>query len=476
MIVVTYIYMRVILCSCLLLLVISGCARNIREPSHAGTFYPADPDELAATVSRMLADAGPVREVGLPVALIAPHAGLRYSGQTAAKAIKHLAGRQVHTVIIIGASHYQAFQGAAVYERGGMRTPLGTLKINEQIARALLDVKTGIIPKPEYFQKEHVFESLLPLIQGVDSRIMIVPVLTGTLSDDAFDRLVKTVAGIMRNDDRVMLLASADLSHYRDYDTAVSMDGKLIDAVRRMSAADVERALASGESGTCGRAPVLLAMTIAERLGAGIGQVYEYKNTGDVTGDRKSVVGYVAAGLYRKSLTGQEKTQLLALARKTVEDYVANGSTDDPGIAEPGMNTYGTTFVTLTRDGVLRGCIGNVRNPMPLYKSVIMNAVAASSKDHRFDPVTKEELRDLRVEVSVLSLFEPVGEIDEIRIGRDGLYLVKGNHSAILLPQVADEGGWDIDTFLEKLSVKAGLRPHEWADAQLFRFTAEVIR
>ncbi|MBA4374357.1 MAG: hypothetical protein C0402_16010 [Thermodesulfovibrio sp.] len=468
--------MRLILFYCLLLLALSGCVQNVREPSHAGTFYPADTYELAETVSRMLAEAGPVREEGMPVALIAPHAGYRYSGQTAAKAIKHITGREIHTVIILGASHYQTYNGAALYTQGGMKTPLGTLRVNEPLAQAILAPKSGIIARPEFFDKEHAIEVLLPLIQGVNKNMMIVPVLTGTLSTDAFDHMVKMLSGIMRNDDRVMLLVSTDLSHYHDYDTAAKMDAKMLDAIKRMSVADAEQYFATGESGACGRAPLLLAMTIAGRLGAGMGQVYEYSNTGDVTGERKSVVGYAAAGLYRKSLNSEEKSLLLSLAKKTVEEYITLGSAMEPEISAPWLNTHGTTFVSITRNGVLRGCIGNVRNPMPLYKSVMMNAVAASSKDPRFEPVKKEELGDLRIEVSVLSLFEPVRDLDEIKIGRHGLYLVKGTHSALLLPQVADEGGWDLDTFLEKISVKAGLRPDGWTDAQLFRFTVEVIR
>lgn len=468
--------MRSVIWLCVLTVALSGCMQNIKEPSHAGGFYPADAADLRETVGGLLAAAGKPAEEGDLVALIAPHAGYRYSGSTAAKAVAQLAGRNIHTVIIIGASHHSSFPGAAVYAKGGMRTPLGIVKVNEDIAQVLIDRNSGVLPQPEVFGREHVIEVLLPLLQGLGSDIKVVPLLIGDLPAEKYETLAKVLSGIMRNDDRVMLVASTDLSHYYGYETASEMDGKIIGAIERMSVEEVDRYFATGESGACGKAPLLVTMMAAARLGASSGRTYEYRNTGDVTGDHGRVVGYAAMGLYRKSLDAQEREKLLSLARRTVEEYVAKGGVPSVTLREPRLNAYGTTFVTVTRKGVLRGCIGNVRNPMPLYKSVIMNAIAASTKDQRFPPVKEEELKDLRIEVSVLSAFEPLDDVSEIEIGRHGLYLVKGTHTSILLPQVAEEAGWDVETYLDKLAVKAGLQPEDWMNAQLFRFTAEVIK
>jgi len=461
---------------CALLTVFAGCVQHIKEPSSAGSFYPADAGELQAAVTGLLDTADVSAENGRLVALIVPHAGYRYSGATAARAIKHLGERDIRTVIILGASHYQTFPGASVYAQGGMRTPLGIMQVNEEMARFLLDEKAAVTNRPEYFEKEHVIEAVLPLLQGVDKGMQIVPVLTGALSQESFVYLVKKLVLIMRTDPSAMLIASADLSHYQNYDKAVAMDRKLIGAIERMSVDDVEGYLAGGESGTCGRSVLLLTMAAASELGANSGKLYHYSNTGDVTGDPRSVVGYAAMGLYKRGLDPEEKMTLLALAKKTIEDYVTFGSAADVEIGAPRMNSYGTTFVTINHKGQMRGCIGNVRNPMPLYKSVILNAIAAGSKDPRFPPVKKEELKDLEVEVSVLSAFEPVNDISEIELGRHGLYLVKGSHAATLLPQVASEAGWDVFMYLGKLAIKAGLPPEAWKDAQLFKFTAEVIK
>ncbi|TAN40844.1 MAG: AmmeMemoRadiSam system protein B [Nitrospirae bacterium] len=460
----------------LLMLLLSGCMQNIKEPSYAGRFYPADRYELRDMVTDLLSKAEPSKTDGRLVALIAPHAGYRFSGQTAAKAVQQLRDRQIDTVIIIGASHHRNLQGAYVYSRGGMRTPLGDLMVNEKVSQALINRTAGVTDDPAAFEKEHVIEALLPLLQGVRKDLMIVPVLTGNLSRETFDFLSKRLAEVVGADDRIMLLASTDLSHYHDYATAMNMDRKIIEALERMSPDDLEQYLTAGEGEMCGRFPVMLTMNAAARLGANSGQLYDYRNSGDATGEKDNVVGYAALGLYQKMLDEKERSELLSIARRTVDDYIRHGRVPDVTTADPRLNAYGTTFISLTRKGTLRGCIGNVRNPMPLYKSVLLNTIAASSKDHRFAPVKQEELQDLEVEVSVLSPFEPVSDIGEVNIGTHGLYLVKGKNSSIILPQVAAEAGWDIYLFLGKLAVKAGLKPEEWREAQLFRFTAEVIR
>ncbi len=147
--------------------------------------------------------------------------------------------------------------------------------------------------------------------------------------------------------------------------------------------------------------------------------------------------------------------------------------------AEPADHRFlanGATFVTINKNGRLRGCIGNIQPVMPLYQSVIRNAVSASSKDPRFPPMTESELNDMEVEVSVLSPLEPLGNIKDIKIGATGLYIVNGMNSGILLPQIASENKWDVNTFLENVSIKAGLPKDAWKDSKLYTFTADIIK
>jgi hypothetical protein len=280
----------------------------------------------------------------------------------------------------------------------------------------------------------------------------------------------------MRQDNNTIIIASTDLSHYHDYRTAVQMDTRIIDAIERMSIEDVERYLMSGEGEMCGGYPVLFTMRVARNLGATNGVLYKYANSGDVTGDRTRVVGYAAIGIYKTPLTESEKKRLLELAKETILSYVKEGKIPDIKIKDKRLRANGATFVTIKKHGILRGCMGNIMHVMPLSQSVIRNAINACSRDPRFHPLTPNELDDIEIEVSVLSPLEPLKDIDDIEIGKHGLYIIKDNHSGLLLPQVPVELGWDRKTFLKQVSKKAGLPQDAWRDAQLYRFTAEIIR
>lgn len=463
--------------SCLLLaFFIPGCKEDIKEPAVAGAFYPADGKTLKEMVDGFLANAEKQPDDGKLIALISPHAGYQFSGQVAAYTYKHLAGRDIKTVILIGPSHYASFTGVSVYAKGSMKTPLGNIKINERIAGSLINEKANISFYPDAFAKEHSLEVQLPFLQQVLKDFKIVPILVGSPTRESFEFLRDKLAEILRKDEKTILIASTDLSHYHDYNTALLKDKKIIDAIERMSLEDAERYLRTGEGEMCGGYPVLFAMAAAKELGATNGLLFKYANSGDVTGDRSRVVGYAAIGLYKSVLTKEEKEQLLSLAKDTIVTYVSTGKTPDVGIKDPRLAANGATFVTIKRNHNLRGCIGNLQSVMPLYRSVIMNAVSASSRDPRFSPMTREELKDMEVEISILSPFAPLRDIKQIEIGKHGLFLVKGPNSGLLLPQVPTEFGWDTKTFLEQLSLKAGLSKDAWKDAELFSFTAEIIK
>ncbi|MBI5639163.1 MAG: AmmeMemoRadiSam system protein A, partial [Nitrospirae bacterium] len=226
----------------------------------------------------------------------------------------------------------------------------------------------------------------------------------------------------------------------------------------------------------CGGYPVIYTLAVARGLGATNGTLFKYANSGDVSGSKGNVVGYSAVGIYKSPLTKEEKDRLLSLAKDTIYEFITHGKIHDTEIKNSKLAAMGAAFVTINRNGRLRGCIGNIKPVMPLYKSVITNAVSASSKDHRFQPMKKEELKDMEVEVSVLSPLEPVFNVEDIVIGKHGLYLVYEQTSSVFLPQVPVEFGWDLNTYLENLSLKAGLPKDAWKTAQLFTFTAEVIK
>ena len=464
-----------------LILLIGGIAilnadGKVKEPAVAGAFYPADKAALAAMVNAFLSQADSPKQDGELVALIAPHAGYEYSGQVAAYTYRQLAGRKIDTVILIGPSHYASFTGVSVYTDAAMRTPLGDVTINRAMAKSLLDEKADVAFNRAAFAKEHSLEVQLPFLQTVLKDFTLVPVVVGSPTQASFSSLTSKLLAIMRKNPNVIMIASTDLSHYHDYGTAKTMDRKVIDATTRMSPDNLEALLSSGEGEMCGGYPVLFTLAVAQGLGATDGALYRYANSGDVTGDKTRVVGYAAMGLYRAHLTERERRELLDLAKKTIASYVKSGKTLEYSGSDPRFLANGAVFVTINRQGSLRGCIGNIIPVMPLHRSVISNAVAACSRDPRFAPMSREELKDMEVEVTVLSPLVPLDDIKNIVIGRHGLYLTNGMQSGVLLPQVAEEYHWDVPTFLEQVSLKAGMSKDAWKNSQLYTFTADVIK
>ena len=470
----------------LLLLVVFVAAASVlfasresaKEPAVAGAFYPADPKDLGGVVDAYLAKADARPAGGRLIALIAPHAGYVYSGQVAAHSYRHLVERSVDTVIVIGASHHAAFSGASVYAEGGMRTPLGVVKINEKIARSLLNEQAGVVFARGPFEKEHSLEVQLPFLQRTLKDLTVVPILLGAPTYAATQHLVDRLTEVLRRNDRAIIVASTDLSHYHGYDGAVKKDRKVIDAVSRMSVEDLQGLLAGGEGEACGGYPVLVAMMVGRNLGATNGVLYKYANSGDVSGDRSRVVGYAAMGLYKSPLTEEQKRELLSLARKTVVDHVSGRKTPEPDHKDARLQANGATFVTISRNHMLRGCIGNIQPVMPLTRSVISNAIAASSRDPRFPPMRPEELKDMEVEVTILSPLEGIDDARQIRVGTHGVYLEKAGRAAVFLPQVPVEQGWDLKTYLEQLCLKAGLPGDAWKDrdVRLSVFTADIVK
>lgn len=467
--------LKLVIVLCFFLLVFPlGCKAEIKEPSVAGTFYPADAKELQKMVEEFLSKAEKIQTEGRLIAVISPHAGYIFSGQVAACGYKNLKGSAINKVILLGPSHYVGFRGASVYTKGGFRTPLGTVRINERLAGGLLNEAADVRFYPEAYKKEHSIEVQLPFLQTVLKDFTIIPILIGSPTRQTFEHLTLRLAEIF--DKNTLLVVSTDLSHYHDYLTAKEMDSKVIDAVERLSVIDTERLLRTGKAELCGGYPVLIALEVARRAGSNMGVRLKYANSGDVTGDRSKVVGYASIGLYKSPLTEKEKKELLSLARNAITEYVTNGKFPEVEMKNPKLKADGAVFVTVKRDGSLRGCIGHIQPIMPLYQSVIENAIAACSSDRRFPPMKKDELKDMDVEVSILSLLEPLKDVKNIQVGKHGLIIVKGMQSGLFLPQVATELGWDRETFLEHLCSKAGLPKDAWKDAELYTFTAEIIK
>ncbi len=464
----------------LLITGISGCQEGpVKPPAVAGAFYPAEPQKLRADVRGMLSKFSETNfnvQSGRLITLISPHAGYVYSGAVAASGYRQLDGKSYKTVVIIGSSHKESYKGAAVLARGSLATPLGNVPIDEKAVRALIDEKVGVRVFPKAFEKEHSLEVQLPFLQEVlRPGFKVVPILMGLTDQAVFEHLAAGLARLSARED-VLIIASTDLSHYHSYETALKKDKKIIDALRRLSVRESTRLIRSGKSEMCGADAVLIALEAARRVGANRAELFSSLNSGDVTGDHSRVVGYASIGLFNDPLTEDNRRELLRIARDTITSFVMDGTVPKHEVSDPRFMADGAVFVTINKQGRLRGCIGDVQPTRSLLESVVGNAVRASSSDPRFPPMTPEELGQMELEISILSHLTPVAHVDEIEVGRHGLLIRKGARSGLLLPQVPIQQGWDKDTFLKQLCAKAGLQPGSCRQgATIYRFTADVF-
>jgi AmmeMemoRadiSam system protein B len=269
---------------------------GIRHPAVAGLFYPEDPDVLNQTVDTLLLQAELQPAPGRVVGMILPHAGYAYSGYTASLGYKLLGNKPVDTVVIVSPSHREYFDGISVYGGTAYRTPLGDLKIDEEVRTELLKDDAVIAASDAGHREEHAIEVQLPFIQKVMGGAKIVPIVMGEQRREYCFHLGKRLADVLRHK-RVLLIASSDLSHYHPYEEAESMDAIIIGDVAQFDCEKMMNDLESERAEACGGGPMVAVLDAAHRLGASRAEILYHCNSGDITGDRHSVVGYLSAAL-----------------------------------------------------------------------------------------------------------------------------------------------------------------------------------
>jgi hypothetical protein len=268
---------------------------KLRKAAVAGTWYPGTAPALAAVVDRYLANT--TRDVGGDlVALVAPHAGLMYSGPVAAHAYRLLRGRQFDLAVLVGPSHFVGFDGVSVYPAGGFETPFGIAPIDEACAGALLQTNSAVKEHPSAHAREHSLEMQLPFLQHLAPGVPIVPMVMGYQTEETAAALGDALASVLRGK-RALVIASTDLSHYQDAKTAAELDAVVIDCVSRFDADGLQYALRLTPEHACGGGPTVAVMRAAKALGARDAVVLNYADSGDVSGDKSAVVGYLAAAL-----------------------------------------------------------------------------------------------------------------------------------------------------------------------------------
>ena len=480
---------------------------EIHPADGAGRWYPDDPEELVRMVDAYLEQAGElVRPGEKPVIIIVPHAGYIYSGAVAAHAFKQVQGQHYDTVVIIGDTHSgNGTATIAVYAQGAFQTPLGVVPIDEATAQVLINAAPEVISFDRAaFRSEHPVENQLPFLQRTLGDFQIVPIVVREGSLENAQVLSQALVQALAGKD-ALIVASTDLAHYPAYDDARRVDAATLAAIEDMDPQALldtaEKQMSEGVPNLvtcfCSRGAVLTAMLTAQAWGAQPTVLY-YANSGDTPfGDHTQVVGYGAVAFWPGKggnpgfalptlpnppsqpvfLDLDEQRELLALARQTIAEYLDSGTVPVYKPTTPGLMQQRGAFVTLEKEGELRGCIGNLVAERPLYLTVQYAALAAAFSDSRFPPVAADELPDLTLEISVLSDLEPVADPTTIEVGRDGLLIVRGQQQGVLLPQVPVEQGWDREEFLRQVCLKAGLPDDAWRDpqAQLYRFTAQVF-
>jgi AmmeMemoRadiSam system protein B len=271
-------------------------ATDIRPAAVAGSWYPASADRLGREVDSYVARAH-VDETDAPVAIIAPHAGLKYSGPIAAFAYRAVGRLHYDAAVLVGPSHFVPFSGVSIWPRGAWNTPWGPVQVAEGLAHAITAASATIVEFPDAHGREHSLEMQLPFVARLLPGVSIVPMVMGYQDRDTAFALGDTLTDAVGRH-RVLLVASSDLSHFNDARTAAMMDGVVLHHVEQLDAEGLMQALEREPHHACGGGPMVAVLHAAKRLGATRARVLKYGDSGDVSGDKSSVVGYMAAGIW----------------------------------------------------------------------------------------------------------------------------------------------------------------------------------
>lgn len=433
----------------------------VRAPAVAGTFFPASPDTLRSQVDALLGGAPAPAPGVAPKALIAPHAGYVYSGPTAAFAYRLLAPHRnrISRVVLLGPAHRVRVAGLALPSVEAFSTPLGTIPLDRS-AMAALGALPQVATSDDAHALEHSLEVQLPFLQQSLGPFALVPLAVGHASPEQVAEVLEHVWG----GDETLIVVSSDLSHYLPYAEAQVIDRQTTGAIARMESG-------INHQQACGATPVNGLLLQAQRRGLEA-TLLDCRNSGDTAGDRGRVVGYASFAFYPavpgKAEGALQGATLVRLARAAISralgwHYAVEARGD-------WLDRPGATFVTLHKAGRLRGCIGSLQPHRALREDVRANAEAAAFRDPRFEPLTFDELRQIDIEVSLLSPLEDLtfaseqALLDQLRPGVDGLVLEHEGHRGTFLPQV-----WETlptpAAFLRELKRKAGLAPDFWDPA-----------
>lgn len=473
---------------------------KVRPAVKAGSWYDGNPSVLKQQIERFF-QAAEAKKPDEPVrALISPHAGYVYSGQTAAFGYKNLEAGKIKRVIVLAPSHYARFDGGSILDVTHYETPLGRMPLDRKRCDELLKYEQ-FTSVPAAHAQEHSLELQLPFLQYALRRdFELVPIVIGNIRPGWYEPMADLLLPLW--DEETLVVASSDFTHYGSNFGYVPFKKNVAENLKKLDMGAVEKILNMDYKAfndyidetaatICGRKAISLLLCMAAKKGYKA-QLMKYTTSGELTGDYAHSVSYASicftgtpesapeeSGGYVPLTAGEQET-LLQLARHTLKTFLETGK--PPGDLDrfeitESMKRDAGAFVTLKKKGNLRGCIGYLQGIKPMYKAIMDNTISAASKDPRFPAVARSEEPLIHMEISVLSPVVKVKDIGEIQVGRDGLIITRGFRRGTLLPQVPVEQGWDRTQFLEHSCMKAGLPRDAYKDSETLieRYSAQVF-
>lgn len=469
---------------------------KVRKPAVAGQFYSGQPTELQVQLQEFFNNAKP-KKPGLTRAVISPHAGYVFSGQVAASAINQVdPNRAIETVFILGSAHRVWVDKASVYNGKSYQTPLGEATIDTEVVRQLLKNNHFRFNEKAHL-KEHSLEVQLPILQyHLKKNFRIVPILINTKNNTEIEAIAQALSPFYN--EKNLFVLSTDFSHYPENKAACKTDSLTAEAVASGNPEMLLRQIKANENAKvpqlktsmCGLSAMLVMLNLVEANDQVVEKI-EYRNSSDSRyGEKNRVVGYWAMRIIDKKATGkasddtsfsldqEEKAFLLNLARKTINQYLKNKTV--PQLPKekltPNLRFKTGCFVTLHKNGRLRGCIGNFSGQLPLAEGIQEMAVAAATEDPRFNKVKPAEMESIDIEISVLTPLKRIETLEEFELGKHGIYIKKGMRSGTYLPQVAEGRNWSKEEFVSHCSqYKAKIGPDGWKKADLFTYKALIF-
>ena len=426
---------------------------TVRQPGVAGFFYPDDPNLLQQMLQTMLQKVNTT--VPPPKALIAPHAGYIYSGPVAASAYATLSPLRhiIRRVVLLGPAHRVYLQGMALSSATQFVTPLGVIQVDHGLTERVKQFPIVSV-MDSAFEQEHSLEVHMPFLQYVLDDFTLLPIVTGDTPAYHVAEVLQSVWG----SDETLIIISSDLSHYHDYETAKKLDNQTGQYIKTLQHEKL------GSQHACGCMPMHGLLEIAKQDGLTV-NILDIRNSGDTAGSHDRVVGYGAFSVHQNNeFNSTQRTQLLEVACHSIEQGFNNDSSSvvNPRRYDPGLQQDLATFVTLTADDQMRGCMGTTEIVSTLLQSTADNAFSAAFRDPRFSKLTRHEFKACNVGISVLTAKQEIKFdseqtlLEKLRPGKDGLIIEHGRHRATFLPAVW-ENITDPEQFLYQLKAKAGI-------------------